>query len=88
LLVAVFALLIWGRWRYDLVGATGGTALIRGGIAGLAHGASPVVVLCILMVVTVTLSDLLNNTATAVIAAPVALDIAARLLGASPAAGP
>ena len=42
-------------------------------------GFSPVFVLVILMIVTMTLSDVMNNTATAVIAAPVALDIANRL---------
>jgi len=36
-------------------------------------------VLALLMVVTMTLSDVMNNTATAVIAAPIAVDIAARL---------
>jgi di/tricarboxylate transporter len=59
--------------------ASGGTELIGAGIVSLAQGASPVVVLGILMIITMTLSDLLNNTATAVIAAPIALDIAARL---------
>ena len=48
----------------------------------LAQG-NPVVVLTLLLVVTMTLSDVLNNTATAVIAAPVAVDIA-ESLGASP----
>ncbi len=33
----------------------------------------------LLMIVTMTLSDVMNNTATAVIAAPIALEIAARL---------
>ena len=37
------------------------------------------VVLALLMVVTMTLSDVMNNTATAVIAAPIAVDIANRL---------
>ena len=41
------------------------------------------VVLILLMVVTMTLSDVLNNTATTVIAAPIAIDIANRL-GVSP----
>ena len=59
--------------------ATGGTALIAGSIVGFADGYSPLVVLTILMVVTMTLSDVMNNTATAVIAAPVAIDIASRL---------
>ena len=40
---------------------------------------SPVVVLSLLMIVTMTLSDVINNTATAVIAAPIALDVAGRL---------
>ena len=59
--------------------ASGGTALIADGITGLAEGYSPVVVLTLLMIVTMTLSDVMNNTATAVIAAPIALDIANRL---------
>jgi di/tricarboxylate transporter len=59
--------------------SSGGTALIADGITGLAEGYSPVVVLTLLMIVTMTLSDVMNNTATAVIAAPIALDIANRL---------
>ena len=59
--------------------SSGGTALIVDGITGLTEGYSPVVVLTLLMVVTMTLSDVMNNTATAVIAAPIALDIAQRL---------
>jgi len=58
---------------------TGGTALIAAGILGLSDGFSPVVVLALLMVVTMTLSDVMNNTATTVIAAPIALDLARRL---------
>lgn len=58
---------------------TGGTALIAGGILDLSSGYGPVVVLVLLMVLTMTLSDVMNNTATAVIAAPVAIDVAARL---------
>ena len=59
--------------------ATGGTALIANGIVDVSLGASPAWVLLLLVVVTMTLSDVMNNTATAVIAAPIALDIAARL---------
>ncbi len=59
--------------------STGGTALIADGIVNLSAGYSPVVVLTLLIVVTMTLSDVMNNTATAVIAAPVAVEIAARL---------
>ncbi|MGI9417116.1 MAG: SLC13 family permease, partial [Geminicoccaceae bacterium] len=40
---------------------------------------APWVVLTLLVVVTMTLSDVMNNTATAVIAAPIAVDIASRL---------
>jgi di/tricarboxylate transporter len=63
--------------------STGGTALIAGGIVDVAAGFSPIAVLALLVVVTMTLSDVMNNTATAVIAAPVAVEIAARL-GVSP----
>jgi di/tricarboxylate transporter len=59
--------------------STGGTALIAGGIVDLSAGYSPVVVLTLLVVVTMTLSDVMNNTATAVIAAPIAVEIATRL---------
>lgn len=59
--------------------STGGTALIAGGIVDLSAGFSPVVVLTLLIIVTMTLSDVMNNTATAVIAAPIAVEIAARL---------
>jgi di/tricarboxylate transporter len=59
--------------------STGGTALIAGGIVRLSAGFSPVVVLALLIVVTMTLSDVMNNTATAVIAAPIAIEIAALL---------
>ena len=58
---------------------SGGAALIAEGIVELAGGASPAIVLTLLMAVTMTLSDVLNNTATAVIAAPIAVDIANRL---------
>ncbi|MDP6450099.1 MAG: SLC13 family permease [Gammaproteobacteria bacterium] len=58
---------------------TGGTALIADSIVSLSAGYSPMVVLTLLVVVTMTLSDVMNNTATAVIAAPIAIEIAARL---------
>ena len=59
--------------------STGGTALIAGGIVDVSAGFSPLVVLTLLIVVTMTLSDVMNNTATAVIAAPIAVETAARL---------
>jgi di/tricarboxylate transporter len=58
---------------------SGGTALIADAITDVGAGYSPVVVLTLLMIITMTLSDVMNNTATAVIAAPIALDIANRL---------
>ncbi len=63
--------------------ASGGTALIAKSLVTFAEGYGPVVVLTLLMVVTMTLSDVLNNTATTVIAAPIAIDVAKRL-GVSP----
>ncbi|MBT8434376.1 MAG: SLC13 family permease [Gammaproteobacteria bacterium] len=59
--------------------ASGGTALIAQQIIDFAEGFGPVIVLTLLMIVTMTLSDVLNNTATTVIAAPIAIDIANRL---------
>jgi di/tricarboxylate transporter len=59
--------------------STGSTELIADGIVTMAAGMGPVFVLTLLVVVTMTLSDVMNNTATAVIAAPLAVDIATRL---------
>lgn len=59
--------------------ASGGTGLIVNWILDVTQGAAPWVVLTLLMVVTMTLSDVLNNTATAVIAAPIAVELATRL---------
>jgi len=58
---------------------SGGTALIAEQIISMSEGHGPIIVLTLLMVVTMTLSDVLNNTATTVIAAPIALDIASSL---------
>jgi len=57
----------------------GGTAAIAGAIVGLTGGLPAWAVLAVLMAVTMTLSDVLNNTATTIIAAPIAIDIAGRL---------
>lgn len=59
--------------------STGATTLIADGIVGLSAGMSAVAVLTFLIVITMTLSDVMNNTATAVIAAPIAVEIADRL---------
>jgi di/tricarboxylate transporter len=58
---------------------SGGTSLIAGGLVDLAAGLPAWVVLAVLMTVIMTLSDVLNNTATAVIGAPIAIEIADRL---------
>lgn len=61
----------------------GGTALVANGIVRLTDAYAPVVALVALMVVTMTLSDVLNNVATMVIAGPIAIDLGQRL-GANP----
>ncbi len=59
--------------------SSGGTALIAQWILFATEGLAPVIVLAILMIVTMSLSDVLNNVATALIAAPIGLEIAGRL---------
>ena len=58
---------------------TGGTAWIANSIAQVGSQLHPVTVLAALMILTMTLSDLMNNAATAVIMAPIATSIAAAL---------
>ena len=59
--------------------ASGGTTLVANVIVDWTGGLPTVAVLAILMIVTMTLSDVLNNVATALIAAPIGVDIANRL---------
>jgi di/tricarboxylate transporter len=59
--------------------SSGATSLIARAIVDLSSGLSPVVILGVLMVVTMSLSDVMNNTATAVIMAPIAVQTAAAL---------
>ncbi len=63
--------------------SSGGTELIAGALVGLTEGLPAWMILTVLMVVTMTLSDVLNNTATAIVAAPIGIDMAQRL-GVSP----
>jgi di/tricarboxylate transporter len=56
--------------------SAGGTALIAGMIVDITKGMPAWAVLAVLMAVTMTLSDVLNNTATTIVAAPIALSIA------------
>lgn len=58
---------------------SGGTALIASAIVDLTQGWSAIAVLALLMVVTMTLSDVLNNVATVLVAAPVGVEIAKKL---------
>jgi di/tricarboxylate transporter len=62
---------------------SGGTGLIASGIVNAAADLSPAAVMVILMIVTMTLSDVMNNVATAVIAAPIGFNIA-NTLGVNP----
>ncbi|MEM8578806.1 MAG: SLC13 family permease [Pseudomonadota bacterium] len=63
--------------------SSGGTELIAGGLVDLTQGLPAWAVLSVLMVVTMTLSDVLNNTATTIVAAPVGIQMA-QSLGVSP----
>ncbi|MEM6577798.1 MAG: SLC13 family permease [Pseudomonadota bacterium] len=58
---------------------SGGTALIANSLLGLGSGWPAWALLTLLMIVTMTLSDVLNNTATAIVAAPVGLQMAQSL---------
>jgi di/tricarboxylate transporter len=63
--------------------ASGGTDLIANALVSLTAGWPAWAILTVLMVVTMTLSDILNNTATAIVAAPVGITMA-QSLGVSP----
>ncbi|MBO9446601.1 SLC13 family permease [Ruegeria sp. R14_0] len=62
---------------------SGGTELIANALIQLTNGLPAWAILTVLMVVTMTLSDVLNNTATAIVAAPVGIQMA-RTLEVSP----
>jgi di/tricarboxylate transporter len=58
---------------------TGTTALLVAGILSVAGDLSPVVILALLLIITMTVSDVLNNAATAILMAPIAYNIAISL---------
>ena len=58
---------------------SGGTELIAGGLIDLTLGMPAWAILTVLMVVTMTLSDVLNNTATTIVAAPIGIQMAQSL---------
>jgi len=62
---------------------SGGTELIAGALVDVTDGWPAWAILTVLMVVTMTLSDVLNNTATAIVAAPIGITMA-QSLGVSP----
>ncbi len=62
---------------------TGGTTIVAGGIVALAGALPAAVVLAALLIVTMTLSDVLNNAATAIVMAPIGVSVAGQL-GANP----
>jgi len=62
---------------------TGATDLIADAITAAAEGIPAVLILTLVLVVTMTLSDILNNAATAIVMAPIGIGIAERL-GANP----
>lgn len=59
--------------------SSGGTELIVNGLAAITAGMPAWVALTLLMAVTMTLSDVLNNTATAIVAAPIAVGLATQM---------
>ncbi len=63
----------------DALQSTGGTLLIANSIVGLAGQIPAWVILGIVLVVTMTLSDLMNNAATAIVMAPISVAIATQL---------
>ncbi|MCP5036772.1 MAG: SLC13 family permease, partial [Rhodobacteraceae bacterium] len=58
---------------------SGGTDLIASALIDLTNGMAPWAILTILMVVTMSLSDVLNNTATTIVAAPIGIKMAQAL---------
>lgn len=58
---------------------SGGTTLIAESIVNITQGWPVVAILALLMIVTMTLSDVLNNVATVLVAAPVGVNIAEQL---------
>ncbi len=59
--------------------STGGAALIAGSLLYFSEGLGPVWVLLILLVVTMFVSDAINNNATAILMAPIAMIVAQKL---------
>ena len=58
---------------------TGTTTLLVNGILAIAGDLSPVLIIALLLIITMTVSDVLNNAATAILMAPIAYNVALSL---------
>ena len=58
---------------------TGTTGLLANGLLSVMAGAPPLALLAVVMIVTMTLSDIMNNAATAIVMAPIAVGVASAL---------
>ncbi len=74
-IVMLGAMIPLGRALQD----TGATELIADIIVGMASQVPPIMVLALLLVVTMALTDIINNAATAIVMAPIGASIATRL---------
>ena len=83
-----FTIKLNGQWWYllgsmiplgEALQTSGGTELIASGILAVTVGLPAYLLVFILMVVIMTLSDVLNNTATAIVGAPIAVEMANKL---------
>jgi di/tricarboxylate transporter len=61
------------------VESTGGATLVADAIARVSAGLAPAIVVTVVLVGTMMLSDVINNNATAVLMAPIALQLSERL---------
>ena len=59
--------------------STGTTGLVASAILAMAGDVSPLVLLAVVLIVTMTLSDIMNNAATAIVMAPISIGIAEAL---------
>ena len=58
---------------------TGTTGLLVDGLLSIAGGLSPALIIALILIITMTVSDVLNNAATAILMAPIAFNIALSL---------
>jgi di/tricarboxylate transporter len=59
--------------------STGTTTLLVDGVLSVAGGLSPALIIALILIITMTVSDVLNNAATAILMAPIAFNIALSL---------